>query len=203
MELLNKVFVYYARLSEAEGEAVYPKERDEEIRAAKNPLQRREKYSAWRLLQLAIGDAFGKDIKAFKFSKSSSGKWVADGFHFSLSHSEGIVAVALSKDPVGVDVQLIKAPRAESFARRVLTDAELEEYNASSVDSRDRYLIAKWSAKEALFKTLSKDLFVPRDYIPTDENSHTEIISSGGADYALSVAGQISEVNIKLIEDLK
>ena len=203
MELLNNVFVYYARLVDGAVETVYPKERDEEIRAAKNPLQMKEKYSAWKLLGAAIKDSLGKDIGELKFSKSASGKWITDSFNFSLSHSDGIVAVALAKDPVGVDVQLIKAPRAASFARRVLTDTELKEYESIAEDCRDRYLIAKWSAKEALFKTLSKDLFVPRDYVPTEEDSLTEMISSGGADYALSVAHSGRKVKIKFIEDLK
>ena len=85
----------------------------------------------------------------------------------------------------------------------MLSERELEEYSALSDSERGKYLITKWSAKEAMFKTYSRDLFVPRDYIPTLENTSSEIITVDGRDYAISVAHGGHEVEIKFIEDLK
>ena len=89
---------------------LFPKERDDEVKNTKNETLKREKYFAWKLLAYAVKNTFDKDLPP-SLSKNENGKWTAEEFDFSLSHGGGVVCVALSTAPVGVDVQKVALPK--------------------------------------------------------------------------------------------
>ena len=64
---------------------------------------------ARRLLALAVKRVYGLDTADLKEMKTKEGKPYFDTlpFHFSLSHSKGVVACALSDHEVGLDVEKI------------------------------------------------------------------------------------------------
>lgn len=72
------------------------------------------------------------------------------GFEMSISHSAGVVAVALSDVPIGVDIEKIRQPRIRA-AKRLFTEAEL-----AVVDSRFWDI---WTRKEAYGKAQGRGLY--------------------------------------------
>lgn len=179
--------VYVARVITGEIGRVYPPERDLLIQKTKNESLRRERYSVWMLLTRALADAFSIDIRELDIRRTDSGKWVAEGIYFSLSHTSELVAVAVSDSPVGVDIEAVRELGSKSFAERILSKEEYSEYLRISESSRIEWLISKWSCKEALFKQSEISDFVPREHIVTDRSLEVIELFEDGRKYLLSV----------------
>ncbi|MBO5889522.1 MAG: hypothetical protein J6Q58_05220, partial [Clostridia bacterium] len=88
--------------------SLYPAERQREIESTLNMKVKEEKYYAWKVLEYALDKTFGYKIEDFAFSKTQYGKWETCGVYFSISHSHRVVAVAVSNEPIGVDIELVK-----------------------------------------------------------------------------------------------
>ena len=70
------------------------------------------------------------------------------GLHISISHAGDYAAVALSKTPIGIDVEKI-SPRIERIQHKFMNEVE----KGHLVDEKDiLWMHTVWSAKEALFK---------------------------------------------------
>lgn len=78
----------------------------------------------------------------------------AHAVHVSLSHRLGWVAAAVGDTPVGVDLEVDRAPRSEPADRAalMLSPAELAEWHAVPASDREAALLMRWTAKEAWFK---------------------------------------------------
>ncbi|MEP4038000.1 4'-phosphopantetheinyl transferase superfamily protein [Pseudophaeobacter sp.] len=81
--------------------------------------------------------------------------------HFNLSHTEGLIAVALCAGrPIGVDVErLADLQTYQELAARVMTPAECS-YMAAQSTPQDRFT-QLWSAKEALMKATGLGFALP------------------------------------------
>lgn len=183
------VDVYFAALpTSGEVRRVFPPARDEDIRTTANARVRREKYFVWRLLDFALQQSFGLPLTAFSFTHHENGRWSSPSCAFSLSHSEKVLAVAVSNAPVGVDVERVLAPRAAGFAARVLSPLESEVFATLPREAQTEYLISRWVGKEALFKRCGEGDFLPRLLIPTKKNSKGGTLTVADELYAWSVA---------------
>ncbi|MBR2965224.1 MAG: 4'-phosphopantetheinyl transferase superfamily protein [Clostridia bacterium] len=182
----NRIEIYLAPLPRsAELGAVYPKERDDEIKAISNERTRREKYYSWQLLRCALEHSLGIGIEELEFKKRN-GKWTTDGVEFSLSHSGEALAVALSYAPVGVDIEPIAVIDREGVARRFFTEGELVEYLKANVDCREEAFLRIWTAKEAIFKSRGEQAFAPSSVDTSDANVYTDAVTIEGRRYILS-----------------
>ncbi len=197
--------VYLARIpDEFEFKPLYPKQRYKEVRSVKNDEVRKHKYFAWVLLEYALMHTFGYDIKRLMLTKAPSGKWICPDCELSISHSGRVVAVALSRRPVGVDVQLHRTLVSSGFEERMLTVAERASLPThGDADEQSEQLIKLWSKKESIFKTLNSDKYIPAEIETNNYNTYNEIFDTDGERYYLSVAGaDISKIrvfkNIKL-----
>ena len=171
------------------GKALYPKERQDYVDRIKNQKQKQEAYFAWRLLEYAISKELNVDFNSLNFEIAKNGKWSCDACDFSISHGDGIVAVAIAKGSVGVDIEKIDSPKSNSFAARTLTEREFSEYTALDESRKNYYLIEKWTQKEAIFKSLNQPAFVPSEIDTSLFNTFTQKIGfSNGAEYYLSVS---------------
>ena len=72
-----------------------------------------------------------------------------DGFEFNLTHSGSLALCALSREPVGVDIQLVKSWRS-GLPRRVCSDQELD-WVEQGTDRWERFS-QLWALKECLVK---------------------------------------------------
>ena len=164
--------LFYAKIPEnCEISTVYPLERNNEILKCSNQKVINEKYWVWKLLEYALKKTFNKKIEDIEFRKLKNGKWITDFCEFSLSHSRGIVAVALSRKSVGVDVQEVSEVNERAILR-VLNKKQVLEYEDSV--NKTEYLIKKWTEKESAYKFLNAPKFRPSK-INTEEFSFNTI----------------------------
>ena len=191
--------VYVARIPDSKKlSPLYPKQRDKEVRSVKNEEVRKHKYYAWRLLEHALFKTFAYDIKKLEFTKYPSGKWSCQNCEFSISHSGALVAVAVSRKPVGVDIQLQKELVSSGFADRMLTEKERQTLTALD-DEKERQteLIKLWTIKESIFKTFNSDKYIPAEIETSDYETYSETVDVDGVTYHLAVCGSdISKIRI-------
>ena len=183
----KKTSVYVAEVISGEVGKVFPPERNDFIENTKNTKLRCERYSVWKLLEYALKDSMGIKISELEF-KRDGGRWYSDGIYFSLSHSTSLVAVAVSYSPVGVDIEEIHGISSTRMPERIFSEDELLEYSELKEEKREEYLVAKWSAKESLFKKSEAPFFIPKSYIPTEENTTFYRIVHDEKNFVLTVA---------------
>lgn len=171
---------------------VFPKSRDEEIRACKNPRVRKEKYCAWKLLEYALLQV-GLSMSDLCFSKTEHGKWTTNACYFSLTHCGEFVAVALSKTPIGVDAERL-TEKLTSARRKFLTKQELSFYEALPQKEQLDYLAKKWTQKESIFKAYGEGAFVPSRIRTDDYPTQTYVMKDG---YILSVATDAAKIVLR------
>lgn len=143
--------------------SVYPPERDKQIRETKNENSRIERYAVWTVLEQAIEHSFSLSLKDLVFTENK-GKWCCDKLYFSLSHSRDAVAVAVSNDRCGVDIEAL-----ERFRSRYSDPALLDKMYSKicspeenvSVQSPDD-LIKIWTKKESIYKCFGTERFQPK-----------------------------------------
>ncbi|MHA1304182.1 MAG: 4'-phosphopantetheinyl transferase family protein, partial [Candidatus Heimdallarchaeaceae archaeon] len=97
----------------------------------------------------------------------------------SISHSNDFAIAAISKEPIGVDIEKIEE-RKPSFYREVFTEREQQEI------SQDKLMSTKyWTAKEAVTKALGEGLHV---------NLHDiEISQSGNGKLAVRLSSKLQD----------
>lgn len=189
MNVNDNTYVFLAPISDAELLPVYPNERQREIELTKNEKLKREKYCVWKLLEYAIRECFGKSIRELEFTKTEGGRWTTPFCELSLSHTDGVVAVALSHEPVGVDVEIIKPRQNGKTAKKIMSAEEYKTYQSLSGFEKDDFFFAVWTKKEALFKALHLEHFSPTAEYGNDEITvNTKSLLINGAKVMVSVA---------------
>ena len=104
-----------------------------------NEVVLREKKTSFYLKNKYIGE----------YQISSSGKPISNNTHFNISHSHGVVVLAINDNhPVGVDIELIR-DMEDNFKRYVCDD---KEYELSKDNTEEFFKI--WTNKESLLKCL-------------------------------------------------
>ena len=103
--------------------------------------------------------------------------------YFNISHSGNAVAVAISDNEIGIDIEKIKTPNLK-VAERFFTENE-KKYINSDID-----FFEIWTKKEAYFKQLGKGI--------SDDFSKTDILDKGiktitQNDFVISVSGENAE----------
>ena len=105
-------------------------------------------------LQIKNNDlVFGKQALGKPFLKTNP------ALHFNLSHSSNTIAVSVSDDPVGIDIEKLKAADFR-IAQRFFTPREWS-YISKSNQSSDNRFFEIWTKKEAYVKYTGKGLSIP------------------------------------------
>ncbi len=104
---------------------------------------------------------------------------------FSITHTDGIVGVAVSEQhPVGLDIERVR-PMRNGFAARYFSECEQAQIRAAS--DPDEALLRLWTAKEAVGKYHGTGLGGRIAEIDTQQAT-TAVFERNGARYALSLA---------------
>ena len=181
---------------------VYPKSRQDEIYACSCERVKREKYCAWKLLEYGLQRSLGKKIADMEIVKTENGKWKSPHVEFSISHSHDAVCVAVSRKPVGVDIETLQSKiNTERFCERILTDGEEAEYQKRTEDKLE-FLLTKWSQKESLFKLSGEKCFIAKEQDTQKGNVVSKTVIVAGQDYVLSVASDTPE-KLRIFENIK
>ncbi len=140
---------------------------EEQARAVSMPGPRRRTWVGGRAamheamarLGLGVAPVLSDDRGAPALPAGLSGS-ITHKVHGKEALAAALVTVAAEADArVGVDLEL-DVPRVHDIAPRVLTPGELEELAAMGAEARDREVLLRFSAKEAVYKAL--DPFVRR-----------------------------------------
>ena len=112
-------------------------------------------------------------------------------FHFNISHSENLVAVAFSDYPIGIDAEKIRVPNFK-VAKRFFADNEI---NYIGNDSRRFFEI--WTKKEAYLKYKGLGLSFPiSNFDITDSSLSSKIISFEKNNFLISIYSDIKKNKI-------
>jgi len=184
-EQKRPVRVWYAPLPDRMPFApIFPPERLRQIEETGDPALKLLRSWDWLVLSEMIRRYYEADVSDLRFECSSSGRWSADGVQFSLSHVKDAVAVAVSGDPVGVDLEISRDRDGETVRRTVLAClTDEEKQRAGEYALRD--LAAIWTRKECAFKRARLETFEPLAHSSLDRTIRTFLTDDG---HALSVA---------------
>lgn len=192
--------VYVSEIpSEIEFLKLFPDSRQQELESISNIQLKKQKYCVWKLFEYALNRSLGLKIQNINLTKSSGGKWISDQVYFSLSHSDNLVCVAISKKAVGIDIEKLEI-RNEKLCDKILNNAEMSAYK-SIIDDKNKFLIVKWTQKESIFKLDGKKSFVPKKIDTTKIKTFTKSIFNSNEEYVLSVAGKDLE-KIRIYENV-
>ena len=173
--------------------------RRQEIDAVTHPRVKMEKYYVWKLLGYGLNRSFGLNIDTLEFHLDEFGRYVTEKAVFSLSHSHGLLAVAVSRGEVGIDVEPLGAKLPEKMADRILTPEELASYITK--EDKQNELVRIWTAKEALFKASGKACFDPVQQDTSKGGYCTFETEVADVTYAVSVATATPE-KIRIYKDV-
>lgn len=107
------------------------------------------------LKRLTLGHLTGERPDRLRFALGDFGKpYLTDhpDHHFSLSHCDGLVGIAVARRPVGLDLEPLDRPIDDRLAARFLQEARPDR-----IDDRIRL----WTLKEAYLKATGAGLNTP------------------------------------------
>ena len=141
-------------------------EKDESMRLGRiKQHQARHNYLiSHALLRAVLAQELHCHPSRIRFGKTESGKPVLSQpeqpeLHFNLSHTHGLVAVALGHQPVGVDVEWLHRRRLElNIAHRFFTERECADIFDQPQDQRKKRFLVYWTLKEALLKATGEGI---------------------------------------------
>jgi 4'-phosphopantetheinyl transferase len=127
---------------------------------------RRRQFALTRVMQRRVLSRYAADIPPadWQFKVSAEGRpslappYDRTGLHFNLAHTEGLVAMAVSRHAlVGVDVE--KPGRAPlAVVERYFSAAEARQLRALPPDAQPRRFVQIWTLKEAYLKAVGTGL---------------------------------------------
>jgi len=105
---------------------------------------------------------FGKDNYGKPFIKNYH---IIDDMQFSISHSRGLVVVALTRgSPIGVDVEATNGNGDNlGLAKRYFSKEEYANLTALPIEDQNKRFFDLWTLKEAYIKACGEGLSIPLD----------------------------------------
>lgn len=136
---------------------------------SKSRREKAERYRTKRAAYLSAGAGYllSCALKEKGLAESvfygEHGKPYIEGFHFNLSHSGTVAALAVASGEVGVDIEKIK-PVQEGIIKCVCTEREREYLDGLSKEAREREFFRFWTAKESAGKYLGTGITDPKEF---------------------------------------
>ncbi len=124
------------------------------------------------------------NIQNLHYQKLPNGKYVCEEGYFSISHSGNYVAVAISTQPIGVDLQRFSGAKIIDVANKFFTEREKQQMQNST---ENFYLT--WCKKEALWKSLYQQPPTIASVETTDKQFTTDVLVLENEYFYLAVTG--------------
>jgi phosphopantetheinyl transferase len=192
--------VYIASVSRFSSFNDLPKYAKKELKATKNEALANQKRSAYGLLEYAVQNSFKQSLNLKSMFKDERGKPHMGEYCFSISHTNELVCVAVSRENVGVDIEELKFhPTLEKAKERILNENEHETVLS------DEEALTLWTKKEAIYKfNDSIKSFIPKEIDTTKYQTKSQRIIFEDKEFLLSVsANSVINVNILTIDGKK
>ncbi len=142
---------------------------------------------AYTTLLNAIKKVYGVSAYDLDLQFLESGKPTVNGFSVSVSHTNGVVAVAFLKGdkPVGIDIEVIADKKSERLNKLL----NLE----NDVNVREQYLA--FTKRESFIKAFDLNMLTKREI---EFEGISKTVKIDGSEYALSVfyGGDIKEIKL-------
>lgn len=123
------------------------------------PALARAYLAAHALKRGLLAQVVGCSPKELRFTATDRGKPLISapssdaGWHFNLSHTHAMVAVAASPDPIGIDIEsLTRRVPDMAIAKRYFSAHEYEHIAASTPNDQAQLFLRYWTLKEAFLK---------------------------------------------------
>jgi 4'-phosphopantetheinyl transferase len=89
---------------------------------------------------------------------------LVDDNYISITHSHHFSAIILSKEPVGIDIEM-QREKIVKIAHKFVNDTELNRLQKTDTAEHIKKLTVKWGAKEAIFKIKNEKGISFKDHI--------------------------------------
>lgn len=118
-------------------------------------------------------------------------------FHYNISHTRNAIAIAVSEDVVGVDIEKLRKAELQ-IADRFFTVAE-QDYIKEFKEKTDKRFYEIWTKKEAYIKCIGKGLCLPlNSFNSLDEIMVNQIQSYEMGKYIISVCSKCQHKKFKM-----
>lgn len=197
-------FDNYSSLDVENLKSFLPKKRAEKLEKLKQKRDKENCLASYLLLKIALKD-FG--INSFIVDEDENGKPFLRGneCYFNISHCKCGIAVAVSKFPVGIDIQDV-VPYKSGVAKRVFSEAEIAFVKASV--NPDREFTRLWTLKEAAVKCDGRGIKILNDFSFENceekfEKYDKKFFTTAKENLYISVCGSEDFSEIKTIKNLE
>ena len=173
----------------------------ERLLSMKNPAAQKNSLSALLCLDRLIKRTdLGSEELTIVREKNGKPRFASLPYHFSITHSRDLCAVALCKENVGIDLEFVDASRnVETLSKRFFSSEEHSRLLASENSLEDFF--ALWVKKEALAKLSGEGLAsICRGQI-IDRSAHSfkeYRLTVDGADACLALCFEKAAPNIAI-----
>lgn len=197
--------VYLAPYGQEDIGTVTPPAREKYIRAAKDDTLRLQRHAVWKLLEIAAEKSFDEKLSDLRLRRSRSGKWTCDRLQFSLAHTDGAVAAAVSNGTVGIDIEDTNGflrKFSDEAALAAMRDQILTEQERSETEATAEALLPLWTKKQCLYKCKGDGSFDPRTVNTLPNQTRTRRLKEPAL--CISVCGNhLANVRYYLVTDGK
>lgn len=187
--------VYVADYSRFQKAKKLPKYAKAEIKSCKSKELVSQKRAVYGLLEYALKATYSKTLNVKDLSKDKRGKPILKDYFVSFSHTTSLVCVAISKQNIGVDIELIKEHKAlDPLKTHILSQ------NESAQSSNE--ILAIWTQKEAIYKLDdSIEKYIPSKINVNDYKTKTARILYNQQEFFISVASKsVTNVNFLALD---
>ena len=160
-------------------------EETERARRIAAPLQRERFLTVRAAVRDILARYTGTSAAAIALAREPGGKPVITGTgapHFSITHSAGAAAVAVSAAPVGIDVEHVRDLRRARAATRILHPETIAHIRALPQAEQAEAIIDAWTQREAHVKAVGGGMFRTPDSLPFDVAQRDAVQSLPGRD---------------------
>lgn len=164
----------------------------EKIKKSKNTLFIKEQLGSHLLLTDVLENTYFQEIDKLEYIYNESGKpYIKDSsLYFSLSHSNGIIALTVSKVEIGLDIELIKDVK-DTLSRRIMNDLEYNTYQSLNKESKKIYFFEVWTSKEAYIKKLGTSITLNPSNISIEEDVLLKKINISSNEYMIALTNAL------------
>lgn len=138
------------------------KERQHRIHSMKQVQSRKQSMGAGLLLKKVLALYH---IEISSVMAGEHGKPMVEGLEFNLSHSGNLVICAVSDQPVGCDVELLRKAPAR-VAERYFSRDEQEYLSRFCGEDYDKEFFRLWTMKESYVKMTGEGIAMARGKVP-------------------------------------
>ena len=186
--------VYVGKVEDYKDNQLLPYFTKNEVERIGNSKVKDQKRAAYGLLRYALKDFLKWNEDFFSFSKTPNGKPVCSDFFFSISHSHDLIAVAISSQSIGIDIERVDNSRNLTNLKSTILSQDEGKTEVLSMQE----LTSFWVKKEAIFKQIGGKNFIPKQINTGDFWTLENRVEYKGDVYCWAISMTKSDVMCRL-----